>query len=77
MKPEPPVDLWAKMDAAIADCGPKGGPPEGCFTLPEMMKRKGISRTTARNIINRLVAAGRIEAGGTCGIGNAKYYRVK
>jgi predicted transcriptional regulator len=52
MKPQPPDDLWERLDAITGEnllIRPAGG-----FTTEEYADRKGLSRHTARGILERL-----------------------
>ena len=58
-KPQPPQDLWGKMDALVGSAYEND---EG-FTTAEYMQRYKISRTYADNELRRLVAEGKLVQG--------------
>jgi Fic family protein len=78
VKPEPPADLWAQMDAISAKHGIRATiqQPEGTFTAVAWAKRMNMSISPAKAHLRKLVDLGEIEVAGI-GINNKHYYRPK
>lgn len=70
VKPEPPADLWAKMDSLVeASALPREKPP-GAFTAREFAEKYQVSQAVATKHINKLIKAGKVKFignGGHCG----------
>lgn len=60
-RPEPPADLWAALDRALAEVIDK---PAGAFTRGDFMRRYGCTASQAGSRIAKLVSAGCVEAHG-------------
>jgi hypothetical protein len=60
VKPQPPDDLWEKLDnlLGVAAITPQTR-PEGSFTASELAKRRGCCSQTALRLIGNLVRQGR------------------
>lgn len=58
-KPEPPADLWAALDRALAEVIDK---PAGAFTRGDFKRRYGCTDSQASSRIAKLVGAGRVQA---------------
>jgi hypothetical protein len=70
VKPEPPDDLWDKIDAlAVKQVAVR---PPNCVTSVEYAKRKGLRTGQAYRILNELVEAGEMRR-----LGNRFYQLVK
>jgi Fic family protein len=78
VKPEPPSDLWARMDAITSKHGFRKGleQPEGTFTATQYAKKMNISNSPAKDHLRKLVELGEIEIAGI-GINNTHFYRPK
>jgi hypothetical protein len=61
-KPEPPSDLWERMDDLLKS---QNSRPADTFTCSEFAKRYGIAASTARAKILRLISEGKVVQLGT------------
>ena len=68
-KPEPPVDLWEQLDAAIESVG--ASRPPNSFTKSELMSQRNITVDQASKLVYKLTKAGKIIRKGT---GVTTYY---
>ncbi len=73
-KPQPPEDLWEKLDEARAQLPVKREPPEGSFSISDYAKKYGIARPTAGDQVRKLLHKGLLEVAGS--VGNEKFYRL-
>jgi Fic family protein len=73
VKPEPPDDLWDKLDAAYEAAKKEPDRPCGSFTTPEYAKRHGLSNSAASVRILRLIEIGAVQRHGS---GNRTYYTL-
>jgi hypothetical protein len=72
---KPPGDLWELLDAARMEIH-VDYIPNNAFSLREFCDRYGVSDSTGRRQIQRLVRNGRVEVVGPFGPQNTKYYRM-
>jgi hypothetical protein len=71
MKPDPPSDMWAQLDAL----DPPNTRPTGTFTRAEYCERYRLRRAAGNERLSRLVATGKVVIAGTEPNGT-RYYRV-
>lgn len=72
-KPEPPEDLWERLDDALGELAITK-PPDNSFTLPAFSARYNCSMEAAQKRVQSLVAKGIVER---CGrFGGKSYYRL-
>lgn len=62
VKPEPPVDLWERMDRIHAETGTRTNNDPG-FTVPEYAAKYGVSRTLAHNRLAHMARNGKLKPG--------------
>lgn len=78
-KPQPPEDLWERLDAAMVEAGvgthiPEG---EGWFTVGDYATARNLPISTARDRLRRLARRGLVETVTGRGHGIEGYYRLK
>lgn len=63
VRPEPPEDLWEKLDGLVEENRKENSPqpPEGSFTAYEYAARKKYSVGNARKILLTLVNGGKLK----------------
>ncbi|KKM78413.1 hypothetical protein LCGC14_1360200 [marine sediment metagenome] len=70
-KPQPPDNLWEKLDAAKREIVPEC--PSGSFTVQDYRTRYGIPRATAQDQLQKLCASGKVERSQ---LGRRVYYKM-
>lgn len=75
-KPEPPEDMWQRLEALLVHTYPTQR-PEGGFTVAEYATRFQISNRTAFDRLNKLVTLGLIDKFGTTQGKIKAYYKIK
>ena len=73
-KPQPPSDLWQKIDEARAQLPVKREPPEGSFSVQDYARKYKLPRATAAEQVRNLLDKGLLERAGS--VGNQKFYRL-
>ncbi len=73
-KPQPPSNLWQKLDEARAQLPVQREPPENSFSISDYAAKYGIARATAGDQVRILHRRGLLEVAGT--VGNKKFYRL-
>jgi hypothetical protein len=58
VKPLAPPDLWEQLDKLVPNR--VASPPENSFTVEEFSKRKGLSDSHARKVVNDLCRKGHV-----------------
>ena len=58
-KPQPPDNLWEKLDAAKREIVPER--PSGSFTVQDYRTRYNVPRATAQDQLQKLCASGKVE----------------
>lgn len=66
--PQPPDDLWEKIDAALKEMADYVPPrPPGAFTALEFMDRFGLTDSQTTNRLRKLALAGKVKRYGHSG----------
>ena len=73
VKPEPPAGMWRKLHAELIaeNAAPRISRPENSFTMREFQAEFAISRSIAKDRLNKLRAAGKLRMEGS---GSQQYY---